>query len=183
MNRTIPQVFFCGLVLIVIGSLLAPPVPATTSAETESSSKASAFSLDARSDGGGRSEGGGFSGDRTVIERDSSGQFHIQARVNGEDTEFLVDTGADIVALTVEDAERLGIRVAADDFRPIMQTASGEGNAAVVRIDRLELGDDEFRDVDAVVAEGLPVNLLGQSVLRRFGKVELQGDRMVIEHR
>ena len=38
----------------------------------------------------------------------------------------------------------------------------------------------EVRNVDAVVVEGLPTNLLGQSVLRRLGKVELSGDRMVI---
>ena len=124
-----------------------------------------------------------FGGDTTVIERAASGQFHMRARVNGTDTEFLVDTGADIVALTGADAERLCIDVSPSDFQPIMQTASGIGNGARVQLDRLELGDDEFRDVNAVVVEGLQVNLLGQSVLRRFGKVELQGDRMVIEHR
>lgn len=174
MNRIVLQALLCGAVLTVVGSLLSSPAPAPVG----SRAKPSAQALDA-----GKREGGGFSGEQTVLERDSSGQFHIPARVNGEDTEFLVDTGADIVALTVADAERLGIHFAPEDFRPIMRTASGQGNAAVVRIDRLELGDDEFRDVGAVVAEGLPVNLLGQSVLRRFGKVELQGDRMVIEHR
>lgn len=125
----------------------------------------------------------GFAGEETIIARGRSGQFHLQARVNGQDTEFLVDTGADVVALTVADAARLGIHVSREEFQPIVKTASGVGKAAVVRIDRLELGDDEFNDVDAMVAEGLEVNLLGQSVLRRFGKVELRGDRMVIEHR
>lgn len=124
----------------------------------------------------------GFGGE-TVIERDASGQFQLQARVNGEDTRFIVDTGADIVALTPAEAERLGIDVVADDFAPILQTASGVGRGARIKLDRLELGDEEFRDVGAVVVEGLGVNLLGQSVLRRLGRVELQGDRMVIEHR
>jgi predicted aspartyl protease len=35
--------------------------------------------------------------------------------------------------------------------------------------------------VSAVVIRGLPVNLLGQSVLRRLGSVQLSGDRMVIQ--
>ena len=36
--------------------------------------------------------------------------------------------------------------------------------------------------VPAVVVRGLGVNLLGQSVLGKLGKVELQGDEMVIRH-
>lgn len=122
-----------------------------------------------------------LSGD-TVIERDASGQFHLSARINDEETRFLVDTGADIVALTVDEADRLGLNLAPEDFWPIMRTASGVGNGAPVRLERIELGGQEFRDVGAVVVEGLEVNLLGQSVLRRFGSVELQGDRMVIRH-
>ena len=37
--------------------------------------------------------------------------------------------------------------------------------------------------VGAVVVKDLDVSLLGQSVLTRMGKIELQGDRMVIEPR
>jgi aspartyl protease family protein len=122
-------------------------------------------------------------GTATVIRRDASGQFHLTAAVNGEDARFLVDTGADVVALTVDEAERLGITVAAEDFEPMMQTASGVGNGAVVTIETLAIGSSEFHDVQAVVAEGLTVNLLGQSVLRSLGKVEMQGDKMVLRHR
>lgn len=130
-----------------------------------------------------RPTAGSFGGEGAVIARDGSGQFHLTAQVNGESAEFLVDTGADVVALTVSEAERLGLAVGPDDFRPVMRTASGTGNGAPVRLDSMVLGDEEFRDVDAVVVEGLGVNLLGQSVLRRLGSVELQGDRMVIRHR
>jgi aspartyl protease family protein len=125
----------------------------------------------------------GFGFGETVIERGPAGQFHLDAFVNGEPTEFLIDTGSDIVALTMTDAERIGVDVAPEDLRPIMRTASGTGNGARIKLDRLELGNEEFRDIGAVVVEGLEVNLLGQSVLRRLGKVELRGDRMIIEHR
>jgi aspartyl protease family protein len=126
--------------------------------------------------------GSGFSDEGTVIQRDASGRFHVQARVNGEDATFLVDTGADVVALTEAEAERLGFDVSPDDFRPIMETASGTGYGARIYLDRLELGDEEYDNVDAVVVRGLGTNLLGQSALRRLGKVELQGDRMIIRH-
>jgi aspartyl protease family protein len=52
-----------------------------------------------------------------------------------------------------------------------------------VNIDRLELDGEEFANVHAVVVEGLQENLLGQSVLRRLGNVQLSGDRMIIRSR
>ncbi len=45
----------------------------------------------------------------TVLERESNGHFYVHAKVNGELVRFLVDTGASGVALTVEDAQRIGI--------------------------------------------------------------------------
>ena len=115
-----------------------------------------------------------------VLDRDGSGQFHLSADVDGQAVEFLVDTGADIVALTVEEAERLGLEVDPEAFAPVGQTASGVGNGQVVSLDRLEVAGSEFRDVDAVVMEGLSTNLLGQSILRQLGGVTLEGDQMVI---
>ena len=116
----------------------------------------------------------------TRIERDASGQFHLNARVNGREGAFLVDTGADLVALGEDEAARLGVNVTSDQFRPIMRTASGTGLAALVKIDRLEVAGRELHDVPAVVMRGLTINLLGQSALKQLGKVELHGDRMVI---
>ena len=122
------------------------------------------------------------SDEQTEIARDESGQFRLTVQVNGQGARFLVDTGAGMVALTVEDARNLGIDVDPESFEPIGRSASGVARGAAVRIDRFQLGDAEFRDVDAIVLEGLGTNLLGQSLLRRLGKVEMHGDRMVIRH-
>ncbi len=119
-------------------------------------------------------------GDETEIKRDSSGQFHLAAQVNGEDAEFLIDTGADIVAIGVEEAERLGVSFDSSTFEPITQTASGPGYGAIVQLDRFEVAGHRFDNVDAIVLDGLTINLLGQSLLRRMGKVELHGDTMTI---
>ena len=116
----------------------------------------------------------------TVIPRDASGQFHLTGRINGSESRFLVDTGADVVALTIETAEQAGIAVDTSRFEPILQTASGPGYGAHYRANELEIAGHPFRDVDVVVVNGLGANLLGQSLLRQIGKVELKGDSLVI---
>ncbi len=126
---------------------------------------------------------GRFGGEGIVIERGADGQFHFEAAVNGTATRFLVDTGADTVALTVADAEAAGVRFNPNGFVPILRTASGEGWGTMVTLERLQLGDTELRNVGAVVVRDLGVSLLGQSVLGRIGRVELQGDRMTLETR
>lgn len=119
-------------------------------------------------------------GETIALVRDGTGQFHLEAEVNGRRTRFLVDTGADTVAIGEGEAQRLGIDTATLDFAPIVQTASGEGMGARVTIDRMTIGNADLGSVSAIVIRDLPVNLLGQSVLRRLGKVELSGDRMTI---
>ena len=122
-------------------------------------------------------------GEALQLRRDSSGQFHLNAAVNGSDVEFLVDTGADVVALTEEEAQGLGLGLSPSDFEPMMQTASGVANGARVRLDEIEVAGMALHDVDAVVVQGLGTNLLGQSVLRQLGGVELKGDKMIIRPR
>ncbi|MCK9541668.1 MAG: TIGR02281 family clan AA aspartic protease [Novosphingobium sp.] len=117
---------------------------------------------------------------QTVIPRDGAGRFYLDADVNGQSTRFLVDTGADMVALTVNDAAQLGIEVDPASFQPITRTASGIGYGAPVTIDRLDVAGREMHDVRAVVVDGLDTNLMGQSVLRQLGRIELHDSHMVI---
>jgi aspartyl protease family protein len=120
------------------------------------------------------------SSEAVEIERDAGGQFHLEVDAGGESVRFLVDTGADVVALTEDDADRLGIRPDASDYRPILRTASGTAMGAPVQIARLSIGGRDIDNIEAVVVPDLPVSLLGQSVLRRLGSVTLQGDRLII---
>ena len=169
------------LLLLAVGSAFAMFIAAQvllsghSAASGEANGKAAVHALAVR-------ETRPVSSEKTVIARDESGQFHLTARVNGQDARFLVDTGADLVALTVDDARKLGVDFDPDAFEPIARSASGTAKGAIVQLDRFQLGDEEFHNVDAIVLEGLETNLLGQSLLRRLGKVEMRGDRMVIRH-
>jgi len=115
-----------------------------------------------------------------VLRRDKTGQFHVTAAVNGVEGRFLVDTGADVVALSPEDADAMGVAFDAAAMGPILQTATGPANGVVASIDRLEVAGQELHDVPVAVVEGLDKPLLGQSALRKLGRVSLKGDRLII---
>jgi aspartyl protease family protein len=117
----------------------------------------------------------------TVLRRQSDGHFYADALVDGRPYRFLVDTGASIVALTGPDAEAMGLYWNEESLRPIGRGASGTVHGVPVRIDRMELGGVEARNVQAaIIPEGLDISLLGQSFLSQVSNVEISGDEMKI---
>jgi aspartyl protease family protein len=113
-----------------------------------------------------------------TIRRSSDGHFYVDAEVNGARIHFMVDTGASIVALTREDAQRAAIPLPEERVSAI--GAGGEIDVAPVTIERMTMNGRDVRDVGAVVAERLPVSLLGQSFLSRLEAVEINGERMTL---
>jgi aspartyl protease family protein len=116
----------------------------------------------------------------TLLERSDSGHFYTSAKVNGELVHFVVDTGADVVALTVDDAQRLGIPVNPASFTIIGEGASGPVRGANVNIDSIEVDGKLVNDVDGVILADSSMSLLGQSYLSRMGEVQMRGDYMVL---
>ena len=96
--------------------------------------------------------------------------------------DFMVDTGASMIALRESAAARLGIIPRPRDYTGRTQTANGVGKAAPVRLDRVEVNGITVRDVEAVVMpdEALSVNLLGMSFLSRVKWTHDRG-RLVLE--
>jgi aspartyl protease family protein len=114
-----------------------------------------------------------------TIERASDNHFYADARVNGTNVRFLIDTGSSTVALTRADALRAGM--GAGDFDATGIGAGGKVKLMPTTIGRLSIGPLSADNVPAVVAEdGLPVSLLGQSYLSRLGSVSISGDRMTL---
>jgi aspartyl protease family protein len=97
------------------------------------------------------------------------GHFAVEARVDGRRLEFLVDTGASQIALRASDAVRLGFRPHERDYTVKLQTANGEGRAALVDLHTVEVGDIVVRNLRALVVPdaALGMNLLGMSFLSR----------------
>ncbi|HVZ05181.1 retropepsin-like aspartic protease family protein [Hyphomicrobium sp.] len=111
------------------------------------------------------------------------GHFETEAEINGRSVDVMVDTGASLVALTYEDASRLGIYVNPSDFTHIAKTANGTARVAPVTISRISIGDITVRDVPAVVSERgkSERTLLGMSFLGRLSRVEMRGGTLVLQ--
>jgi aspartyl protease family protein len=111
------------------------------------------------------------------------GHFQTEAEINGRPVDVMVDTGASLVALTYEDADRLGIYVNRSDFTHTAKTANGTARVAPVTISRITIGDITVRDVPAVVSERGKSDrtLLGMSFLGRLSRVEMRGGTLVLQ--
>jgi aspartyl protease family protein len=112
-------------------------------------------------------------GQPAQITRSADGHYWAEADIDGRAIRVLVDTGASVVALTREDALRLGLRLTAADFTETVETASGPARAAGVELDHVAVAGARVEDVRAlVVEEGLPHSLLGMSYLGRLSAFE-----------
>ena len=111
------------------------------------------------------------------------GHFAVEGRVEGTPVPLMVDTGASLVVLREEDAERIGIHLRRSDFTGRSRTANGTGTYAPVTLRRLSVGGIEIRDVEAaIVPRGrLGVNLLGMSFLRRLRSFDISGNRLTLQ--
>lgn len=118
----------------------------------------------------------------TVALRTGTGRhFRAVAEMNGERVQVLVDTGASDVALTKEDARRIGIDPATLSYTIPYRTANGTSFGAPVRIGSIKIGDIVVDDVQGHVAAGeLGQSLLGMSFLRRLSSFEVRGDGMIL---
>ena len=76
-----------------------------------------------------------------VVPRDERGHFEVDARVDGRRVSFMVDTGASVIALTANDAARLGIHPSQNAFVAEVKTANGKVRAAPAHLDVVEIGE------------------------------------------
>ena len=118
---------------------------------------------------------------RVAVGRDRTGHFVVTADVEGVPVRFLVDTGATTIALSAEDARRVGIDPDRLSFTLPISTANGMGLAAPVRLESVSIGGIERRSLDATVAQPgmLSGSLLGMNFLGSLAAFEIRGDRLV----
>ena len=121
------------------------------------------------------------SSNHTLVYRaDRRGHFSVTATVNGAPIRFVVDTGASLVALTLDDARAAGISRSELVFNQITQTANGRIHFAPVVLREVRIEQLSIENVPAAVIENLDQSLLGMSFLRRLKSFEMREGTLTI---
>lgn len=121
--------------------------------------------------------------EKLVLWAQDDGFFYAAGSIDGTDVRFLVDTGANTIAMNRALAERIGIDYR-DGTRGIATTASGVAPMYLVNLDRVSVGEITLRNVEAGVLLGLHprVPLLGMSFLGRLDMVRT-GKQLTLKRR
>ncbi len=112
---------------------------------------------------------------------DGQGHFQTIASVNNHLIDFVIDTGASLIALRYEDAQKAGLT---DNltFSGATQTANGISKVAPITIPVLQIGKIRMTNLRAHIARPgkLSVNLLGMNFIRRLARFEMRGAELVL---
>jgi aspartyl protease family protein len=117
-----------------------------------------------------------------TISKAPDGLFYVSGEINGTPIRFLVDTGANLVVLTADDARRVGLPLGDALSAGSIETAGGQSNMDRVSLDRVNVAGRQVANVDAaVMRDGLKVSLLGQNLLSRLGPITMSGDEITLQ--
>lgn len=102
-----------------------------------------------------------------VLERNRYGHYVASGKINGQSVEFLLDTGATLVAIPEHIARQLNLKKGRA-FQS--QTANGTSQSYSTVIDTLALGDIVMTNVPASISSGMEFDeiLLGMSFLKHL---------------
>ncbi len=116
------------------------------------------------------------------VPRRTDGHFYMTLQINDVPVEFVVDTGATEVVLSEQDAMRVGFDPETLIYTGRASTANGEVRTARVRLEDVSVGGFDEGVLRASVNEGeLRTSLLGMTYLQRFERIEIRGDRLILE--
>lgn len=114
------------------------------------------------------------------IPMSKDGHFSADFHINGRYVRGLIDTGATYVALNRTTARNLGLGLANSDFKHQVRTANGLTEAALVTIDRIEVGSISVNNVEAFVLAdtALSATLIGMSFMSKLQTYRVSNNRL-----
>jgi aspartyl protease family protein len=115
-------------------------------------------------------------GKGVILQPGPGGHFSGTFTINGRKADGLVDTGASVIAINVSTARRLGVSTGSLPFNANVNTANGIVKAAVVTLERVEIGTIAVKDVQAMVLpdKSLSGMLVGMSFLNKLSSYKVE---------
>ncbi len=117
------------------------------------------------------------------IPADDLGQYRIRGAINNHYVDFLIDTGASVVALSSYQAEALGINYRQGQ-RGSVQTAQGNAESYFMNLPKVTVAGITAHNVQAAIITGqYPVDiLLGMSFLKQVSIRESGGVMTLVQN-
>lgn len=118
-------------------------------------------------------------GHETRIPMAIDGHFWVDAKVNGHDVKFLVDSGATTTTIDRQTAKGLGVQISArrDQY---VRTGNGIVRVASGRADELTIGGITRHDVDLEITDNDGLNVLGMNFLSSLSRWGVEGRWLVL---
>jgi aspartyl protease family protein len=118
-------------------------------------------------------------GRETRIPMAIDGHFWVDAKVNGNDVKFLVDSGATTTTIDRNTAKSAGIEISSrrDQY---VRTGNGVVRVATGRADELTVGPITRRDVALQIADNDDLNVLGMNYLSTLSRWSVEGRWLVL---
>lgn len=115
-----------------------------------------------------------------TISPDDQGHYRIEGNINEYPVEFMVDTGATLVAIPQKLATQLKLQ---GRYAVSIDTASGQVTGSLTRLKQLGFAGFTLNDIKAVIVPGSDDNtvLLGMNVLSKFN-LSQESKRLVIKN-
>lgn len=112
------------------------------------------------------------------------GHYFVSADINNRAVEVLVDTGASAVALSYEDAEKVGLRPRNLNFDVPVSTANGITKAASVTLREVDINGVRVSDVQGLVLPkgAMRGTLLGMSFLSRLQRFSVDDGVLTLKN-
>jgi aspartyl protease family protein len=118
-------------------------------------------------------------GQETRIPMAIDGHFWVDAKLNGHDVKFLVDSGATMTTIDRQTASGAGVQVS-DRRDQYVRTGNGVVRVASGHAAELTVGGITRRDVSLEVADNDDLNVLGMNYLSSLSRWGVEGRWLVL---
>ena len=120
-------------------------------------------------------------GEELQVKQSLDGHFWVDAKLNGEEVRFLVDSGATTTSISGRTARRTGIEPRGG-IPAVVQTANGVVSVERGRAERLQVGHIVREDIAVHISDGFgETNVLGMNFLSSLSGWGVERNRLILK--
>jgi aspartyl protease family protein len=118
-------------------------------------------------------------GENIIKMMKKGGVYYVPCKINGQEMEFIFDTGASDITMSLTEALFLYKqgKIEDSDFLGIKQYQIADGSISegtIINLRTVEIGNKKLTNIKASIVHTMEAPLLlGQSALSRFGKISI----------